>query len=938
MQSALVRLSLICGMFLAALATGYALSSSLGQEALRSEAEDQLAKLMRGRVEIDRADLRIRSGLWIEGRGVRVYPSASGPGLSSDRVAARLDVIALLMGRFRIRDLILDGIHLEIERSVADRWSPYLINAIDRRSDGGDPDDLERKLSVFRVIDAITRVLLQSPIIAQRIEIIGGSVRLTDRYVRAKGKAPFQVRIDSIDGTLQHDWIGNRAKIELAGLLRDEARNQVPIEVFGERRADGGMDLSVAVTKLELESYRDYFQDQIPAARLAREAGDTTRVERAFAGTLSGVLHFDTPLPDHGVLEIDWSADRLSVGIMRGNEILNLESPRIQLRARIEIHPGRLRISEAELRGPNVRGEFSGDIERPLRRSSAANFAVYFHDVSIPALARVVNAMPEGERKPLLHAFTRIEEGRIVRIGGSGTERLSVWQAVLAGERMNLPTGLSMSVEVAGVTIQLGAYERLTDLTGTATWTRDQIKIRRSRARRNGVPTPELNLTLEGFPALINDLDPYDEDRVSSAGLRGLSLLDQLFARGGTDEGEPQIASGKPIEIDIDIDFVEHTALIWPLRNAKVEAVLHEGGQSFHFVRGTWGGAQLSGDVLLTRDPNPTVDAYLKLWPATGESDSPPPASRDRVPSPGSWAAGRFSVAGLHGKHWPVGETQAVFSLIGDNLELDEIHGQLVPHGQLEGNFRLSLARADQLDFEINFKIRDGQAGRLLAAVGFPEDFATGSLDVTGTLGGPIALGQPVFANVEGQIKIAGHDGEIRQSIPLVSALAHVIEGLSPGRASDVLVYETIDTTVNFQRGTIATDEIKLDGPLRVFLSGRFDFAKPGREVEAEIGIFLFRQIDLLLGKVPLIGSLIPGGKERGLFGAFFAVSGTLDEPVLEAMPMKSLTEGAPLPDILKAPFAAIREALQGQGRGQGQDQKRRQEPQSNPEHTQPAP
>ena len=227
MQSALVRLSFICVLFLAALGVGYGLSSSLGQDTLRREAENQLARLMHGRVEIDRADLRIRSGLWIEGRGVRVYPSLGGPGLSSERVSARLDVIALLTGRFRIRDLILDGLHLEIERNVADRWSPYPINAIDRRSEAGDPDDLERKIGIFHVIDVITRVLLKSPFIAQRIEIRGGSIRLTDRYVRGKGNAPLTVQIDSIRGTLQHDWIGNRAKLELAK-IHSILKTQIP--------------------------------------------------------------------------------------------------------------------------------------------------------------------------------------------------------------------------------------------------------------------------------------------------------------------------------------------------------------------------------------------------------------------------------------------------------------------------------------------------------------------------------------------------------------------------------------------------------------------------------------------------------------------------------------------------------------------------------------
>ena len=169
MRPALLRLALICALFLAAFASGYGLSSSLGQGAIRREAESQLGRLMGGRVSIDRADVRLRGGLWIEGRGVKVYPGSRGPGLLGREVRARIDVIALVTGRFRVLDLEIDGLELEIERSQADRWSPYPIRAIDRRGGAGDPDDLENKLGTLRVIDGITRTLLEHPFIAQRI-------------------------------------------------------------------------------------------------------------------------------------------------------------------------------------------------------------------------------------------------------------------------------------------------------------------------------------------------------------------------------------------------------------------------------------------------------------------------------------------------------------------------------------------------------------------------------------------------------------------------------------------------------------------------------------------------------------------------------------------------------------------------------------------------
>ncbi|MCP5045390.1 MAG: hypothetical protein GY944_30550 [bacterium] len=919
MRSAIIRLGLIFALFLTALGAGYALSSTLGQGAVRREAETQLAKLMRGRVAIDRADVRIRRGLWIEGRGLRVYPSPDGPGLSSERVAARLDVIALLTGRFRVLDLVIEGVHMEIERNLADRWSPYPINAIDKRGQAGDPDDLERTLGTLKVIDVITRTLLERPFIAQRIEVKNGSVRVTDRFVRAKGSDPLQVQIDDVNGKLVHDWLGGDAKLELAGTLSDELGSRVPIEIYGERGTDAEMQLSIAFTKLELATYRAYFQNQDLASRRGREAGEVDPARRPFAGRASGVIRYETPELEHGVLELDWAADDLRLGVPRGDDDLDFSSPQLALRARVEVHPGRVRISNLDLVGPNLVIDASGDIERPLRGSSPTRFAVYFKDVGLDAIDRIVNALPEAEREPLLRTLGRIEEGRIVRVGGSGTERFSVWQAVLRGERLDLPPGLSMQASVEDVTLQLGDYERLTDLSGSATWTRDRIRIHRAHATRSGRPTPSLNLTLEGFPSLFDDPVAFDAKRVTSAGLPGIALLGRIFAGEPEPDLDAQVPpDDTPVEIEIEVDYIEHSALIWPLRNAKLDAVLQRGSQSFRVQQGRWGGAQLQGDVLLTYDPIPTVDAHLKVWKEavatadSGRGAEPAPPAASKAGGATGWAAGRFLVDGVHGKHWPVGPTVTDFTFDGESLTLGDLHGRLVPRGRLEGSYKLDFSSGEKLAFATDFVIRDGDAAQLLEAVGFPDDFATGTLDVKGTLEGPMFPGRNPFAEVEGKISFDARQGEIRQSIPLVAALAHAAEGLSPARASDTLLYETVETEVRFERGSISSEEIKIDGPLRVFVSGRFDFAKPGHEIDAEIGIFLFRQVDRLLGNLPLLGSLIPGGKDRGLFGAFFDVEGTLEDPVLTAMPMKSLTDGVPLPDLVKAPFSAIREALQG--------------------------
>ena len=96
-------------LFVAAAAAGYLLSSRIGQEALRGEAEYQLGKLLGGPVRAEHVRLRVDFGLVLEGTRLHAYPSRSGPGLFAESVSAGIDPLALLLGSFRLRWLRISG-------------------------------------------------------------------------------------------------------------------------------------------------------------------------------------------------------------------------------------------------------------------------------------------------------------------------------------------------------------------------------------------------------------------------------------------------------------------------------------------------------------------------------------------------------------------------------------------------------------------------------------------------------------------------------------------------------------------------------------------------------------------------------------------------------------------------------------------------------------
>jgi len=100
-------------------------------------------------------------------------------------------------------------------------------------------------------------------------------------------------------------------------------------------------------------------------------------------------------------------------------------------------------------------------------------------------------------------------------------------------------------------------------------------------------------------------------------------------------------------------------------------------------------------------------------------------------------------------------------------------------------------------------------------------------------------------------------------------------------------------------------------GPLRVLASGAIDFDAQPAPIDATVGVFILRQADLLLGDVPLVKLLVPGS-DRGLLGAYFEVSGPVAEPEVRPMPIKSLAQGTPLPEVLRTPFESLRDLFAG--------------------------
>jgi hypothetical protein len=92
--------------------------------------------------------------------------------------------------------------------------------------------------------------------------------------------------------------------------------------------------------------------------------------------------------------------------------------------------------------------------------------------------------------------------------------------------------------------------------------------------------------------------------------------------------------------------------------------------------------------------------------------------------------------------------------------------------------------------------------------------------------------------------------------------------------------------------GVLSSEGVELDGPdLRLFASGSIDLRQAPAALDAEVVLFLFRQLDRALELIPLVNVLLLG-ENQNLLAAYFELVGTWDEPIASAKPLRTIEEG----------------------------------------------
>jgi hypothetical protein len=153
---------------------------------------------------------------------------------------------------------------------------------------------------------------------------------------------------------------------------------------------------------------------------------------------------------------------------------------------------------------------------------------------------------------------------------------------------------------------------------------------------------------------------------------------------------------------------------------------------------------------------------------------------------------------------------------------------------------------------------------------------------------------QKMKESLEGRLRLEFENGVIERfnilsKIFSILNVSQLLKGRLPDLATKGLPYHQILANFYVKRGVATTDDFVVDSDsMKITLLGKIDLGK--NLIDVRIGVHPLVTIDSILNSVPIAGYILTG-EHKGFISYFYAVKGNLDDPKIEAIPLKSIEE-----------------------------------------------
>ncbi len=286
---------------------------------------------------------------------------------------------------------------------------------------------------------------------------------------------------------------------------------------------------------------------------------------------------------------------------------------------------------------------------------------------------------------------------------------------------------------------------------------------------------------------------------------------------------------------------------------------------------------QMDLDLLIPKGPRSPIREFLETLAATSKVQA------------------TASIARGHYKHLKFGSLSARITIQDGVLDLDRLSGQS-SNGDVAGRIVVQLPHKQPADAELSVRATGLLVEDVLKLFGPKAGVITGEARVTGTIRGHGKNPHGLSPTLDGKVDVLLENGRIFKSeeravwkIISILNLPAVLQG-KVDLEKDGLPYNKISAKVLVRNGLFETENLIIDSPIvKITAAGNYDM--PTDQIDMVWAVSPFGSYSQFLKTIPLFGRLFAGDR-KGIATALFSVKGSIEDPEVTYLPMKSFATG----------------------------------------------
>ncbi|MGD9726445.1 MAG: AsmA-like C-terminal domain-containing protein [Nitrospiraceae bacterium] len=286
---------------------------------------------------------------------------------------------------------------------------------------------------------------------------------------------------------------------------------------------------------------------------------------------------------------------------------------------------------------------------------------------------------------------------------------------------------------------------------------------------------------------------------------------------------------------------------------------------------------QLDIDLLIPKGERSPIRELLELLAATSQ------------------VSATFSIDKGYYKHLRFGGLSGRIAIQDGVLDLDRVAGQSGT-GQVAGRLVVNLPRQAPAETEGSIRMTGIPFEALVPLFGAPDHSMTGDVKLIGAMRGNGRNPHGVLPTLNGKTEIVAQEGHILRTdkraiwkILTILNLPAVLQG-KVDFDKEGLQYNKMTATLTVQNGLVQTQNFIIDSPVvKITAAGAYDM--PTDQLDMVWAVSPFGPYSQFLKSIPLFGRLVAGDR-KGLATALFQVKGSIEDPDVTYLPMKSFASG----------------------------------------------